>query len=300
MGPLTALRAIAKPHYVFRPSQLVRRLVWKARRGSAERVTVRLPWGMPIRCFAHDSIGLTIQQHGVFELTVAEALWRLADPGETALDIGANVGQMTAVLAYRVGHRGRVLAFEPNDEVRAELEYNVGAWKAAGALAEIQPMAVALSDRNGDGELLLPSAYEWNRGLASVAAQGSALAGRRIPIRLARLDDVIADDVAIGVAKLDVEGHEELVLRGATALLAAGRIRDIVFEDHARYPTNVSRLLEQSGYRVLALGSVLWGPRVGPPDGPSLTSHWESPNYLATRDIDRAQARLRPRGWRVL
>lgn len=255
---------------------------------------------MPIRCFAHDSIGLTIQQLGVFELVVAEALWRLADPGETALDIGANVGQMTALLARRVGHGGTVLAFEPNDEVRAELEYNVGVWNAGGAVAEIQTKPIALSDQNGDGELVMPPAYQWNRGIANVAALGSTQAGRRIPIRLARLDDVLAAGVAVGVAKLDVEGHEESVLRGATKLLAAGRIRDLLFEDHAPYPTNVSRLLERSGYGILALGTTFWGPRVGPPDGPSLTSKWESPNYLATRDIDRARARLHPRGWQIL
>ncbi|MDE3053669.1 MAG: FkbM family methyltransferase, partial [Gemmatimonadota bacterium] len=86
----------------------------------------------------------------------------------------------------------------------------------------------------------------------------------------------------------------------AEGLLAAGGIRDVVFEDHGGYPTNVSRLLERHGFRVFALRVSFWGPRLEPAGAATPDASWEAPNYLATREPDRALARVAPRGWRVL
>jgi len=295
-----AVRGLAKPHYLFRPSQLVRRVLSRRRHRGRDRVTVRLPWGMPIRCFAGDAIGLSIQQLGVFDLPVAEVLWRLADPGELALDVGANIGQMTALLARRVGPAGRVIAFEPNAGVRAELAFNVDAWRADPAAAPIDVSAAALSDHDGYGELLMPPSFEWNRGIAEVVGPGDPRQGERQRIQLARLDTFVPQPAEVGVMKLDVEGHESAVLRGATALLADRRVRDVVYEDHARYPTAVSQLLENLGYAVLAIGATFWGPLIAPASGPSHVPDWESPSYLATREPERARRRLTSRGWRIL
>ncbi len=300
MAGLRRLAAPFKPQYVFRPLQIVRRAWWKWRRAGRDRVTVGLPWGMPIECFARDSIGLSIQQLGVFELSVAEVLWRLADPGEFVLDVGANVGQMTALLARRVGPAGRVLAFEPNDDVRAVLARNVAAWGAMAGLAPIEISSVALSDRAGEGVLVIPPHYAWNRGTASVGAPGAGGTGERRPIRLARLDEVVDGGAPIGVMKVDVEGHEPAVLAGGESLLAQRRVRDVVYEDHGGFPSRASALFTGHGYTVLAFGGGLWGPRAGVPGGPPLHTDWESPNYVATVDPDRARARLRARGWAVL
>ena len=230
----------------------------------------------------------------------AEVLWRLADPGELALDVGANIGQMTALLARRVGPAGRVIAFEPNAGVRAELAFNVDAWRADPAAAPIDVSAAALSDHDGYGELLMPPSFEWNRGIAEVVGPGDPRQGERQRIQLARLDTFVPQPAEVGVMKLDVEGHESAVLRGATALLADRRVRDVVYEDHARYPTAVSQLLENLGYAVLAIGATFWGPLIAPASGPSHVPDWESPSYLATREPERARRRLTSRGWRIL
>jgi hypothetical protein len=102
------------------------------------------------------------------------------------------------------------------------------------------------------------------------------------------------------VAKIDVEGHEPAVLRGASQALAEHRIRDIVYEAHAGYPDEVSGLLEHEGYHVFAVGSGFFGPRCQPASDGPVAARWESPSFLATLDSDRALARLQPRGWRVL
>jgi FkbM family methyltransferase len=293
------LRDVFLPHYMFRPIQLVRRIARRVRGSSADAVTVTMPWGASIRCRSRDAIGLSLQQLGVFELGVAETLWRLADPGELAVDVGGNVGQMTAILAHRVGATGRVLVFEPNAHVRTDLEFNVDVWRRAGCDITLHP--VALSDHEGEGVLVFPPFYEWNQGTAFVAAGPAAHTNDvQMRVSLARLDRFLADGLHVGVAKIDVEGHEAAVLRGASEALAEHRIRDLVYEAHAGYPDAVSALLEPEGYHVFAVGSGFLGPRCRPAREGPVAARWESPSFLATLDPGRALARLRPRGWRVL
>ena len=265
----------------------------------AGAVTVRLPWGATIRCRSRDAIGLSLQQLGVFELGVAETLWRLADPGELAVDVGGNIGQMTAIFAHRVGATGRVMVFEPNAHVRADLEFNVEVWRRAGCEITLHPEA--LSDHDGEGVLILPAFYEWNQGTAFVAPGASAHGQEtQMHVTLARLDRFLTRGERVGVAKIDVEGHEPAVLRGASQALAEHRIRDIVYEAHQGYPDAASALLESEGYHIFAVGSGFLGPRCRPAlEGP-VAARWESPSYLATLDPGRARARLHPRGWRVL
>lgn len=294
------LRGLVRPHYVFHPSQVVRRIAWRFRRRGVDRVTATLPWGMSIRCFSDDAIGLSIQQLGVLDLSVAEVLWRLTEPGELTLDVGANVGQMTGLLALCAGANGRVISFEPNPDVGAELAFNVNMWRERPDLAPIDVSLAALSDHDGDGHLLVPAYYEWNRGTAQVVLPGELQHGPHRRIQLARLDSFVPSPLYVGVIKLDVEGHEAAVLRGGSTLLSEHRVRDVVYEDHVRYPTAASEILEAHGYTIFAVGATFWGPCLGPASGPPIVADWESPSFLATLDPHRARERLRSRGWRVL
>jgi len=97
--------------------------------------------------------------------------------------------------------------------------------------------------------------------------------------------------------KMDVEGHELAVLRGAGKTLA--KLRDVVFEDFTPYPSPVMTLFEQNGFRVFALSRTLSRPVLSSPDRRSVPERAD-PNFLATRDPDRAHARFKAGGWNVL
>ena len=295
---------LSKPHFLFRPSQLARRIAWSiAPPPPGSQLTLTLPWGLPIRCRAHEGIGGAIARTGVFELVVTETLFRLADPGELAIDAGANIGYMSGVLAARVGRGGRVVAFEPHPEVFAELSANIARWTGNPSVAAVEAWRVALSDAPGQGELVVGEEFATNAGVASLAATAAQAdrAVMRWPVQLITLDQAVGADARVGVMKMDVEGHEASLLRGAARLLAEGRIRDIVFEANDGYPSPVSNVLEGFGYRIYALVPALLGPRALPPAaGAREWPPWETPNCLATLDSDRALARLRPWGWRAL
>ena len=293
------LDSLKKPEYIFRPSQLVHRLVRRPPAGAAF-ATIQLPWGLPLTIRPDEMIGRRLWTLGVFELTVTEALWRWIDPGEVAVDVGANLGYMTSVMASRAGAGGRVFAFEPHPDVHKDLMRNVEGWRRLPGLAEIVPFQTAVGDSSGVATLSVVSEdFSGNRGLARITSEGESF-GDSVEVPVERLDKLLASVPRIGVMKLDVEGHELNVCRGAGELLGNG-IRDVVFEEHDAYPTPLTEFLEGRGYTIFALRKGVWGPGISAPAAPSSGAReWETQNFLATRDPARAQARLTGGRWRSL
>ena len=119
---MNPFKLFSRPEYAFRPRQVLTRLQ-RACTPVPDTAVVTLPWGDVVRVCPRETIGAEIWYCGVFDLPVAEALWRLLDAGETALDIGANLGQMTSVLRGKAGPAGCVLAFEPHPKLFAALEF---------------------------------------------------------------------------------------------------------------------------------------------------------------------------------
>ena len=120
---MNPLKVLTTPEYLFRPRQILHRFrrVYRGR-SLGEFETVTLPWGRTIRVRPHEVIGSNIWCYGVFDLVVTEAIWRLLDESEMALDIGANIGQMTNLMRHRSGRAGKVHSFEPHPELFSELE----------------------------------------------------------------------------------------------------------------------------------------------------------------------------------
>jgi FkbM family methyltransferase len=156
-----------------------------------------------------------------------------------AIDVGAYKGLYTWFLLQRTNN---VIAFEPLPPMQTLLQ------RQYGNKIVIRP--IALSDRSGRCQLTVPDA---NYGLATVSdanklgAKASSLT--QIMVRAATLDSFDFRDV--GFVKIDVEGHEEAVLRGARATL----MRDMpnlvieIEERHAPGATlRVPELLKNIGY----------------------------------------------------
>ncbi len=289
-----------KPQYVFRPRQVLRRLSGVRRRWAPdETFLAELPWGSMIECWPSDTIGSSILRLGLYDLLATEALFRLADPGERAADVGANIGHMTNVLATAAGPDGHVLSFEAQPAVFALLARNARRWNGQEPLAPIETYDVAVSRRVGMATMATPPSFHANRGTSRLVDQGTIEHDeRRHEVETTRLDAVISDP--IGVLKLDVEGHELAVLDGAEGLLSAAAIRDVLFEEMARYPTEVTRRLEDSGFEIFALHQRLGGPQLVPPGSTAEDGSWDPPVFLATIDGPRLRARFERRGWEAL
>jgi FkbM family methyltransferase len=295
-------RALNKPHYLFRPSQLLRRVRGLVGRPSPASTIVELPWGLPIRIRPRDMIGSSIVRTGVYDLTVSEVILRLLDPGEHAVDVGANIGYMTNLCAARVGPKGQVIAVEPHPEIARELRGNIELISADPTVGPVAVEEVALSDVPGRGTLATGPEFRTNRGTAKLtdadSAPGDEASSSHI-INITTLDALVRGQ-PVSVLKVDVEGHELQVLRGADVLLSSGNVRDVLFEDHGTPPTPVTEFLSSLGYTIMRMHQQLMGPSVEPIARGVSHSLWDPPSYVGTIDPARLASRLSPRGWRVL
>lgn len=186
-------------HRYLRPAWWALRLAGEAERfTSPRRTTPVLAW--------------VAMRSGDLELRLLE---QLVPRSRVALDIGANRG----IYTWRLARLARqVHAFEPQPELAARLQL---------AVPEARVHALALSDGDGEAELRVPVvaniAYQ---GWGSIEPENSfdavrCSAVRSIHVPSRRLDSLGLDDV--GFIKIDVEGHELAVLRGAERTLSRCR-----------------------------------------------------------------------------
>ncbi len=282
---------------MYQPAQLARRARAALAPALAGYVPLATGWGVRIVADPSRAIGRSILTTGIFDLAVSEALARLISPGDTVIDAGANVGYMTVLAALAAGPRGRVLAFEPHPELFAVLQRNVAAARDEFAIAHTELHETALGATTGSAHLQCPVEFASNDGLGRIASTPEP-AGGTLTVRMQTLDTALGNRRA-AVLKLDVEGAEAQVLRGAAGALGDRRIAHVVFEDHDMGNSEVVRILRDAGYSVFSLGWAMTGPRIAPVGTARLASEYEAPSFLATLDPSDVLARWRVRGWRV-
>lgn len=286
------------PEYFYRPRQIVRR----ARRqlaGAAGTQIARLPWGADIRVSLPGLIPNSIWLKGTYDLVAAETIWRLIEPGETALDVGANFGYFTSLMAVRCGSAGKVIAFEPQPRMHDELLANCALWSGA-EMASVEIHKEALSSHSGEGTLAMPRSWAGNPGVAFVTEHPEDNADlETVKIELEKLDNILLAGVEIGVAKFDIEGHEFDAFTGASSVLGRHAIRDIVFEDSRDPHSPAKELLRSHGYTLFSLAKRFRGPLLCDIDGKGVSPR-DDANFVATVDPGRVVSRMTPRGWASL
>jgi FkbM family methyltransferase len=297
---MLSFRGLAKPQYLFRPGQIFRRFLLEVR-PLRPRETLVLPWGTAIEVDTADTVGNAIAMQGIYDIITTEVLWRLTSRGDKTIDVGANIGYMTSVLAVRAGPQGEVIAFEPHPETFRLLEKNVAQWSQSPSCAPVKLHRMALSNSSGTASLCLFAGAENNTSFAYLNSSSPPPDGGGISVATARLETILDATGGIGVLKIDAQWHEAAVLEGAGAHLRAGTVRDIVFEEEAAFPAESHRILLNAGYTIYWFEEHLSGPRIIPPTQPCKRRVYDLvPSYLATKDPQRATRLLSPRGWQSL
>jgi FkbM family methyltransferase len=252
-----------------------------------------------------EGIGRELLRQSVFDIAVSETAWRLLEPGDLVVDVGANIGYMTSLFAARVGPAGRVESFEPHPRIFARLRRNVESCRRRGLpAAEVTLHECALGDSDGWTRLVEPRIFGINEGASTVAPGGvttqNAAGEASFEIRVARFDSVL-DGRQAALLKVDVEGFEAEVLGGARHALARRAIRHVIYEAHECERSALHGLLTAYGYSIFGIGHDLFGPKLTVGTAPPrVDRRWESPSYLATLEPEKAALALRTRGWRVL
>ena len=141
----------------------------------------------------------------------------LIEPGMVIADIGANVGFYTLEMAHCVGPTGRVLAFEPDAFSFHLLQDRL----TRRHIANVDAYPIALGNQTARSTLYC-SAY--NRADNRLGHPHAERHVESCDVELRRLDDVLLEGRHAGIdaLKIDVQGNEASVLRGARSTLDAG------------------------------------------------------------------------------
>jgi FkbM family methyltransferase len=177
--------------------------------------------------------------------------------GGVAVDVGANVGWHTLLMASLVGDRGRVLAIEPNPALQQRLRDHL----CLNRLGQVEVISSVAADKGEMMEFYAPGLNDRNSGNGHVIERASGDSGT-IRVGARRLDTIVATAKCerLDLIKIDVEGFEWRVLQGGEDSIAKFRPH-IVFEYNAEYasrgrgtPELLTDFFQMHRYRLFAIG----------------------------------------------
>jgi FkbM family methyltransferase len=173
-------------------------------------------------------------------------LGELIREGDCCLDVGSNMGHYAAYLSYKVGPRGRVVAFEPQPFYASLISETIleNRWDERCLLVQ-----KAAASASGEHLNFFLSTNPHNSGVASLVNHGSWLDERcAITVGTTTLDEwtTAREFHHLRFAKIDVERAEEYVLNGACQLLARKAVDVWWIEMVIGSPSEI--LLESAGY----------------------------------------------------
>lgn len=206
---------------------------------------VSVDGGLTLTANLRTHFGLFRRRHREREVATAAQIATMAPPDGVIFDLGANIGLYTLVFA--AGGRRRVISFEPSPLVLPYLRRNID----RNGLANVSVEAVALSDQRGTLQFTLDETTTCTSHVSAPGEDGTV-------VDCVDLDSLVLEGriPPPHVIKIDVEGHDEAILRGSARTLE--RFRPIVcleggLRDAMGEIPSLSRL-RQAGYTLWDLG----------------------------------------------
>jgi len=188
-------------------------------------------------------IGRALIAYGEFCELEWSLLRRYCRPGNTVVEVGANIGGHTVAIARAVGAAGRVVAIEPQPIVFQALCANL----ALNCLLNVTALNCACAD--SVRALALPAVDYGKEGNFGGVALRPPSAEPSMTVRCEPLDDLLRDFAQVDFIKIDVEGMERHVLAGSTRVI--DRFRPMLYVENDRQGNSKSLIdmLQSLGYR---------------------------------------------------
>jgi FkbM family methyltransferase len=170
---------------------------------------------------------------GFWEIWLTLFCARNVKRGMTAIDVGANFGYYSLLLAELVGAKGELIAVEPNPHAADFLSHSVD---LNGFLGRTRIERLALGDAvSGEASLYVPHSEPKNALIVEEAFEPNAQDGVVIKVPVTTLDRLSASCSRVDFIKIDAEGAEELILEGMAETIARHKPMLVVEFNPARY-----------------------------------------------------------------
>jgi FkbM family methyltransferase len=207
--------------------------------------TVRTTDNFEITINPNELIGRHIYLTGEFDRSIVEILLDFAEPNDILLDIGANIGYVSACLLNKVPGC-RSIAVEPQAEVLKFLERNLPTDRAT-----IYPYA--LSDRDGEVFFTTNANNSGQGHIVDHSGPGTFTVQSRSAETMCR--DLGID--RLDLVKIDTEGFERIIVAALLDTLSRLQPKIIVFENAAHEGKEISTMLSAIGYKVYGIQKTL-------------------------------------------
>jgi FkbM family methyltransferase len=180
-------------------------------------------------------------------------LYSMIRPGDTVVDVGVNMGDTLLNIASRVGSKGNVIGFEPDDRNFLHASVNIG----LNAFENIELLKLGVSDRSE--VIRLYRVNKFNSGMNRVLAEGEEHGdGDHISMNTITIDEMVKDHKLkrLDLIKVDIEGYEMHAFRGSLGTLDRFKPKlffEIIPERLEKLGSSTSELialLEDRGYSV--------------------------------------------------
>lgn len=194
---------------------------------------------LKIYCSSDSVLESTVYLDGFYdELTVFQVYQSHLSAGNLVVDVGANVGVHSLALASLVGSSGKVFAYEPSQKIIGRLRENL----QLNHIDHVTIRMTALGEQ--DGEIPFNDAStEFNQGMAQYDPTSSL----KVPVT--SLDEDLKNrDRKVTLMKVDVEGMELQVIRGAQKVLAEDQPAIVIEYNYA--PWTLSDLVQAIPFSV--------------------------------------------------
>ena len=183
---------------------------------------------------------------------------QIINPGDTVVDIGANIGCFSLLAGKRVGPTGRVIAVEPGEAAYRQLCRNLE-WNG---LSNVTPVRAAIGRHDGKARLHIHDLSQLSSLYDSVDGHGTG--AHTEDVRVMSLETLFSH-TGIGFCrymKVDCEGGEYDLIGTMAASLAA-RIEQLTLEVHCipgHQPDELRQRLITLGFQIVP-GRLLYGRR---------------------------------------
>jgi len=215
LARLTRPRMREKGFLAYRLCRALLSLVFpRDRRAAPVHLVVPYDGGL-VQVDTSSALEYSILFRGCHEPEIVRLIHHVVRPGDTCLDIGANVGAHALVLAKRTGPTGRVLAFEPHPAVVERLRGNV----ALNGWEHVTVVQAAVSDRAGEAAFYGFRPGSSRQGISSLLPDENAVDEMRVSVLDAATLAERYDLERCDFIKIDVEGNDAVVLLGLLPLI---------------------------------------------------------------------------------